>query len=258
MSRQKKLLCLAGILLVVALIANIGTIKDLFSGKSKLRAQITRRFMKPMQIDPVGSEDAKVRLKLYAQSRNDCHAGFIETGKQLGAAVPDRVRVEFVDTGSREGYGEAAKAGIDCEAGIAINDRTQFEIEVNGQEVTVSFRGPLGTETPPREFRLALEAELERQYPDGLSEEEQAALDKLWEEVPDLLAKGGEGGVGPGGMGPGMMPDPMGGGLIGTKGQAPHGPEPPAGEEGQTSSTPPTEEEETSSSVDETTEEPGE
>ncbi|HIE51904.1 MAG TPA: hypothetical protein EYP85_09110 [Armatimonadetes bacterium] len=196
MSRLKKLLLVALALGVVAVIVNVldptHSLSKLLKGQTTLQAQYVRHFKSPEPLEPIGSEDAKVQIKAFAQSANPCHEMTIDLLKEIAQALPERIRVEFVDTGTPEGQQALAGAQIACEAGLLINDQGQFEVEREGEKFTIEFHGPLEA-MPPELFHLVLVQELQEQYGDDLGEEELAKLAAVFEErwPPGMLGPGG-------------------------------------------------------------------
>jgi len=205
MSRLRKLLVVALVLAAVAVIVNVTdtnhSIKKLLRRKTHYPSMYARHFVKAKPLPPVGNEDAKVRLEVFVESANHCHQGTIELVRKIAEAVPKRIRVEFADTATKEGYEAATKAGINCDAGILVNGKNSITISEGRETFTVAFHGPLGMEMPPDYLRLAIDRELEKQYPEGLSKQEQADLDAVWKRVPEFAAEGFEG-PGPGELSP--------------------------------------------------------
>jgi len=178
----------------------------------------------PERIEPMGSPEAKVQVQFFFNSRNLCHEGTIELMKRIPAAVPRRIRVEFLDIATDEGFEASEKAALNCEAGLVINGQKEFEIERNGQKSKVPLLGPIGGPTgegiPAEYARLALEQELKKQYGKGLTAEEWAKLNAVWKDLPQILQQGQE----PAGAskGPGSMaPGPAGPGARGSGGEEP-------------------------------------
>mgnify|MGYP001603518317 CR=1 FL=1 len=70
---------------------------------------------------PIGSKNAKVVIRTFAQANNSCHDSSIKLMERIGKAVPNRIRIEFLDTGTQEGVAASQHAGISCDAGVTIN-----------------------------------------------------------------------------------------------------------------------------------------
>lgn len=207
MSRVKKLLFIALGLAVVALIVNAldptHSLLRWLKGESTWKAQYVQHFVQAKPIEPIGSENAKVRIKLFAQSMNPCHAPTLDLLKKIGEALPEQIRIEFLDTMTQEGFEARQQAGIPCEVGLLINNQKTVEVERNGQKFQASFHGPISMGMSPDLLRMALEQELEEQYGKDFTEEKQAKLEAVWKDLPKRIHKGPM--VGPGPMGPGPM-----------------------------------------------------
>lgn len=207
MSRVKKLLYVALGLAVVALIVN-GLDPNRFllrwlKGESTWRAQYVRHFAQAKPIDPVGSPNAKVRIKLFVQSMNPCHAATVDLLKKVAEALPKRIRVEFLDTMTQEGFEARQRAAIACEVGLLINDQKTVKVPYQGQTFQFSFHGPIGMGMSPELLERAVEQELKKQYGKEITKEEWAKFKAVWKELPRMVPKGH--GMGPGIMGPGPM-----------------------------------------------------
>lgn len=201
MPRMKKLLIVALTLMVVAVVVNLAdrrhSLLRFVQRKTRYPAMYARHFIAVKPIKPLGSPDAKVKITVFAESGNHCHQATIWAYQQLGNAIPKRVYIEFQDTAGKEGFEAAAKAGVDCSAGVVIDGKKQFELEENGEVLTIGFHGPLGMGTPPHSLQLVIEHELAVKYPEGLTEDERERLKKVWKELPRVMDVGfGEGSPG--------------------------------------------------------------
>ena len=93
---------------------------------------------------PVGAPDAKVRLQAFVASGNPCHGATIATLRAAAEALPNHIRLEFVDTNTDEGRQAAAAAGIHCLSGLLINSKLNLEYQgENGEMQKVEFSRPL-------------------------------------------------------------------------------------------------------------------
>jgi|YNPNPStandDraft_1061719.scaffolds.fasta_scaffold67220_1 hypothetical protein len=210
MSRVKKLLYVALGLAVVALIVN-GLDPNHFllrwlKGESTWRAQYVRHFTSAKPIEPVGSPNAKVHIQLFVQSMNPCHAATVDLLKKVGEALPKRVRVEFLDTMTPEGFEARQRAAIPCEVGLLINHQKTMQIQYQGRTFQFSFHGPIGMGMSPELLERAVEQELKKHYGKEITKEEWAKFKAVWKELPRMVPKGH--GMGPGIMGPGPMMPP--------------------------------------------------
>ena len=140
--------------------------------------------MKPLP--PVGAPDARVRLQAFVESGNPCHEETIATLRAAAEALPNHIRLEFVDTNNGEGQQAAAAAGIHCLSGLLINSKRNLEYrDKDGEMQGVEFFGPL--DMPSSELLiLVLAHELRLQYADAVS---QSDIDTLTAAVKKAMPK---------------------------------------------------------------------
>lgn len=118
---------------------------------------------KPQHIEvpkPVGPEKAPVKITVFINSANPCHAETIEALKQLPAEYPDQVRVVFKDTKDPANAKAAAEAKIGCEMGLLVNGRMAFRLPGRG---LIMFQGPLmggGHGVNMNDLRLVVESQV--------------------------------------------------------------------------------------------------
>ncbi|HIE51672.1 MAG TPA: hypothetical protein EYP85_07910 [Armatimonadetes bacterium] len=137
--------------------------------------------LEPVSLEPIGSEEAKVKIELFLEADNPCHRETWELFTKLAQAAPDRIRLELLDTGSPEGEQLAEQIG--CQTGVRINGQQEFEIEEGGEKITVELHGPVGMGIAPEMLKAVLEQELRKQYGSDLSEEEMEKIFAPWEEM---------------------------------------------------------------------------
>lgn len=197
------MLAAAVVLAVIAIVVNLRnpqySIATAFKEKPK-SGKATLREPRPPHppgkpVKPVGSKEAKVVIKVFAESGNPCHMASFTIPTKLAEAVPKRIRVEFLDSGSEVGTKAMEKAGISCEAGMMIDGKSSYTVTVEGERVHVEFHGPVGMDVPIKHLRAVVEQELHKKYPEGLTPDEQRKLEAFWREAPELLAGEGEGGA---------------------------------------------------------------
>ncbi|MBN2452565.1 MAG: hypothetical protein JXR77_19430 [Lentisphaeria bacterium] len=102
----------------------------------------------PLNLEPVGSPQAKVRVLAVVPTGSGCHAGIIQFLTEMVSRHPDRLRAEFV---SMSGYGNEklrAKIGMEC-AAVLVNEEATFELDVDGEKRKVSLIG-----TEPTHYTL--------------------------------------------------------------------------------------------------------
>jgi hypothetical protein len=110
-------------------------------------------------------------------------------------ALPNRIRLEFVDTYTDEGQRAAAAAEIHCLSGLLINSKRDLEYRgENGVMQKVEFSRPLSTFSADV-FPLVLAHELRSQYADAVS---QSDIDALTAAVRKAVSASGSIGAAPG------------------------------------------------------------
>ncbi|MCX7599813.1 MAG: hypothetical protein N2512_13230 [Armatimonadetes bacterium] len=111
--------------------------------KSKPKTEEHTQPAKPQHIEvpkPIGPEKAPVKVTVFINSANPCHAETINALKQLPQEYPNQVRVVFKDTKDPANAKAAAEAKIGCEMGLLVNGRMAFRLPGRG---LVMFQGPL-------------------------------------------------------------------------------------------------------------------
>ncbi|NOY81552.1 MAG: hypothetical protein GXP31_11195 [Kiritimatiellaeota bacterium] len=82
-----------------------------------------------------GPADAPVKVEAYYPGR---HEDTLAAVKALVKKFPGKVRIEIIDWRSEEGMQRRDAAGLSC-AGITINGKNAFDLEVNGKKTKVLF-----------------------------------------------------------------------------------------------------------------------
>ncbi len=82
-----------------------------------------------------GPADAPVKVEAYYPGR---HEDTLAAVKALVKKFPGKVQVEIIDWRSEEGMQRRDAAGLSC-AGITINGKNAFDLEVNGKKTKVLF-----------------------------------------------------------------------------------------------------------------------
>ncbi len=162
-----KLLAVVAAMLVVAVVVNWKNITDIASGRRTLKSIVYGRSHLLMQPtfrfpDPMGPEDAKVKVQVIAQEGNSCHEPLVGLWMGVADLEPERLRVEFgwQPVALAQGGAEASEEGQEppgetsgppdfgCEAGVLVNGRNKFELG-SGETKRVIYL----TEPSPREPR---------------------------------------------------------------------------------------------------------
>lgn len=103
-----------------------------------------------------GPADAKVKVEAYYPGR---HEDTLAAVKSLLETFPEKVQVEIVDWRRKEGLERRNATGLVC-AGVMINDKNAFEVEVDGKADKVLFVRGLGGEWTKADLEAAVRKEL--------------------------------------------------------------------------------------------------
>ncbi|MDX9978860.1 MAG: hypothetical protein RBU25_02320 [Lentisphaeria bacterium] len=104
-----------------------------------------------------GPEDAPVKVEAFYPGR---HEDTLEAVKGLLQAFPGQVAVEIVDWRHAEGLGRRDATGLTC-AGVMINGKNLFELEIDGKTTKVMFIRGLDGEWTAAELHAAVKQQLE-------------------------------------------------------------------------------------------------
>lgn len=138
--RQRSLLLLIPVLLVVAVAVNFATITEVARGERTLKGVVygvskqSGADMAGFKVpDSVGAEDAKVKVEIFLRGGDGCHAMTAIKGEALGHVVdPQRVRIVFRDTAQAEALKRFQEVKLGCDQGIAVNGKVKFELPAPG------------------------------------------------------------------------------------------------------------------------------
>jgi hypothetical protein len=103
-------------------------------------------------------KDKIVKVEVYIPVDKD-HSSLINYLKSLGAKYERKVSVEIIDIGKKNGYQRWRKINSAC-CGILINGETRFKTQINGQDRTVEFLGPVNVFWSKYELEKVLEQKL--------------------------------------------------------------------------------------------------
>ena len=93
-----------------------------------------------LNIDPVGSPDAKVQVVAVLPTGSDCHSGVAKFLSDVATLHPDQIRVVYRSLDEFSKTELATKVGQVC-AAILINDTASFTLDKNGKPTAVSLVG---------------------------------------------------------------------------------------------------------------------
>lgn len=102
-----------------------------------------------LDVDSVGSPDAKVKVLAIVPAGSDCHSGIVAFIRDVASKQPDRIRADFT---TMEAYGTdnlTALVGQFC-AAVLVNGTSEITILEDGKERRLSLVG-----TEPTHYTLA-------------------------------------------------------------------------------------------------------
>lgn len=224
-SALRKLLLLVVVMLLVAVAVNWKDINAIAHGRRTLKSVL---YGKPFSTigptfrfpEPLGPEDAKVKVQILAQEGNSCHEALV--GLWIGVAdlEPERLRVEFGWRPAQptEGSSETAQAPpeLGCDAGVLVNGESKFELgEGEGKRIVyllgpdpggTASEGPEGqTGAPPRSHGWTLDdvaAIVNRAIDNEYGENPKLtgdAIEEAWTAASDRIPRVEENQTGPDG-----------------------------------------------------------
>lgn len=175
-SRRKSLLLALPLLLLIAILLNLGSIMKIVRGEQNIRSIIygvnknsgNRQLAGWTLPNDTGSNNAKVTIEVFLRAGDPCHVSSSFIGQALGTIDPQRIRVKFVDAA----LGKAAierreQVKLGCNQGIAVNGKTEFQIPdpaAPGKKKTVFTAHQHGAEGPSQALYPILDQELKAQY----------------------------------------------------------------------------------------------
>lgn len=136
-SSSKKLLLALPVLLVVAVLVNLGSLTEIVKGKRNLKSILygtspdsDTAMLAGWKTPPdSGAKDAKVVVEVFLIGGESCHVDTAFMGQALGAIDPQRIRVKFVDAANSKAAAERReKVKLGCDQGVAVNGKTEFKI----------------------------------------------------------------------------------------------------------------------------------
>ena len=104
-----------------------------------------------------GSDDAKVKVDAYYPGR---HEDTLAAVKDLTTLFPGKVQIEIIDWRREEGMKRRAEAGLTC-AGVMINGKNAFDLQVDGKPVKVLFARGIDGEWTKQDLVAAVKQAIE-------------------------------------------------------------------------------------------------
>jgi hypothetical protein len=110
------------------------------------------------------SNDAKVEfpmvtIKAYLNIQSGCQGEVIRLLESFKETYPKKVKIEYIDFGTKEGLEQISKDNLHCMA-ILINGKQTVELE----NKTVTFSHPMGMQWAADDLKIAVKQEIEKMY----------------------------------------------------------------------------------------------
>lgn len=148
------------LLILLAVLVVIGVIEYTVGGGWKAaRDEYTRMtgkgmpagahyLMQPFTLpQPIGPQDAKLRIEFFFNTRNGCHAGMAKGAASAFEKYKDRVRVVFYDINSEQARKKLAGYPMGCEMAGLINGL--MSVRMPGKREPIIAEALVGKSGPP-------------------------------------------------------------------------------------------------------------
>jgi len=115
------------------------------------------------------SNEAKVKsprviIKAYLNIQSGCQGEVIKLLESFKETYPGKVKIEYIDFGTREGLERTTKDGLYCMA-ILINDKQTIKMgNKAGKIKAVTFSHPMGLQWTAEDLKMAVKQEVEKMY----------------------------------------------------------------------------------------------
>jgi len=104
-------------------------------------------------------ESPRVIIKAYLNIQSGCQGEVIELLESFKKTYPKKVKIEYIDFGTKEGLEQTLKNNLHCMA-ILINGKQTFEL---GNK-TVTFSHPMGAQWIAEDLKMAVKQEIAKMY----------------------------------------------------------------------------------------------
>jgi len=101
----------------------------------------------------------KVVIKAYLNIQSGCQGEIIKLLESFNKTYPKKIKIEYIDFGTKEGMEQMSKANLHCMA-ILINGKQTFEL---GNK-TVTFSHPMDMQWTAEDLKMAVKQEIEKMY----------------------------------------------------------------------------------------------
>jgi hypothetical protein len=104
-------------------------------------------------------ESPRVVIKAYLNIQSGCQGEVIELLESFKKTYPEKVKIEYIDFGTKEGLEKTLKNNLHCMT-ILINGKQTFEF---GNK-TVTFSHPMGMQWTDEDLKMAVKQEIVKMY----------------------------------------------------------------------------------------------
>lgn len=105
------------------------------------------------------AESPRVVIKAYLNIQSGCQGEVIELLESFKKTYPGKVKIEYIDFGTKEGLEQTLKNNLHCMT-ILINDKQTFEF--GNKKVT--FSHPMGMQWTAEDLKMAVKQEIVKMY----------------------------------------------------------------------------------------------
>jgi len=104
-------------------------------------------------------EFPRVIIKAYLNIQSGCQGEVIKLLDSFKETYPRKVKIEYIDFGTKEGLEQTSKDNLHCMA-ILINGKQTFELE----NKTVTFSHPMGMQWIAEDLKMTVKQEIAKTY----------------------------------------------------------------------------------------------
>ncbi len=145
----KPLLIAIPVLCALAVALNWKDVRAIAKHQRSLREVLTGRTYRPPKPtfrfpDPVGSPDAKIKVRVVAEEGDSCHEPLVALWLGIGDLDPKHIRVEFLNPGQLTPASPTGKpVELGCNSGVLINGQNKFTLGSGPGQRTIYLNGPM-------------------------------------------------------------------------------------------------------------------
>jgi hypothetical protein len=151
---------------------------------------------------PIGPQDAKLRIEFFFNTRNGCHAGIAKSVPEVFKKYEDRVRVVFYDISSEQARKKLAGYPVGCEMAALVNGL--MSVRVPWRKEPVVGESLVGKPGPAPELGKFVDWALSQEGQKSMAQQRRAFEAERKKRLEKEKAVAAEGKSGPG------VPPPQG------------------------------------------------